>query len=288
MHFVTAKGILTPHNGMNIYRGCQHGCIYCDARSRCYQMNNVFEDIEVKENAINLLERALKAKRKPCMIGTGGMSDPYIPLETQLQMTQKALEVIDRHGFGIAIQTKSDLILRDIQLLQSINSHAKAVVQVTLTTYDEDLCRLIEPNVASTKERVAVLKAFQKVGIPTVVWLCPILPFINDTEENLRGILDDCIDAGVKGIINYGMGVTLRDGDREYFYAQLDRKFPGIKEQYIRMYGNAYEICSPKNRELLKLFHDTCESHGIWHSNDRIFQYMSQLEDKVDQLSLFV
>lgn len=288
MHFVTAKGILTPHNGMNIYRGCQHGCIYCDARSRCYQMNNVFEDIEVKENAINLLERALKAKRKPCMIGTGGMSDPYIPLETQLQMTKKALEVIDRHGFGIAIQTKSDLILRDIQLLQSINSHAKAVVQVTLTTYDEDLCRLIEPNVASTKERVAVLKAFQKVGIPTVVWLCPILPFINDTEENLRGILDDCIDAGVKGIINYGMGVTLRDGDREYFYAQLDRKFPGIKEQYIRMYGNAYEICSPKNRELLKLFHDTCESHGIWHSNDRIFQYMSQLEDKVDQLSLFV
>lgn len=287
MHYVTAKGILSAHNGMNIYRGCQHGCIYCDARSRCYQMNHVFEDIEVKENAIELLEAALKSKRKPCMIGTGAMSDPYIPLESQLRLTRKSLELIDKYGFGVAIQTKSDRILRDLDLLRSINNRAKVVVQITLTTCDENLCRLIEPGVCTTAQRVAVLKQFRDAGIPTVVWLCPILPFLNDTPENIQGILDYCIEAGVKGIINFGMGVTLRDGDREHFYAQLDRKFPGLKEQYIRTYGNAYEVPSPKSRELLKLFHDVCEIHGIWHDNDQIFRYMGQFEDKTDQLCFF-
>ena len=287
MHYVTAKGILSAHNGMNIYRGCQHGCIYCDARSQCYQMNHVFEDIEIKENAIELLEAALKAKRKPCMIGTGAMSDPYIPLEEQLQMTRKALELIDRYGFGVAIQTKSDRVLRDMDLLQRINRRTKAVVQMTLTTYDESLCRLIEPGGCTTARRVAALKRFRDAGIPTVVWLCPILPFINDTEENIRGILQYCIEAGVKGIINFGMGVTLRDGDREYFYAQLERKFPGLKERYIRTYANAYEIPSPRNGELLKLFHDTCEAHGILHNNDQIFRYMSQFEEKATQMRFF-
>ena len=287
MHYATAKSLLSAHNGMNIYRGCQHGCIYCDARSRCYQMNHAFEDIEVKENAVELLEASLKSKRKSCMIATGAMSDPYIPLETQLHLTRKTLQLIDQYGFGVAIQTKSDRILRDLDLLKSINDHAKAVVQMTLTTYDEDLCRLIEPGVCTTAQRVAALKQFRDAGIPTVVWLCPILPFLNDTEENIRGILDYCINAGVRGIINFGMGVTLRDGDREYFYAQLDRKFPGLKERYIRTYGNAYELPSPQSSELLKLFHDICETHGIWHDNDQIFRYMGQLEDKTDQLSFF-
>lgn len=285
MHYAAAKGILSARNGMNLYRGCQHGCIYCDARSQCYQMNHVFEDIEVKENAIELLESALRSKRKPCMIGTGAMSDPYIPLELQLQMTRKSLELIDKHGFGVAIQTKSARILRDMDLLQSINSRAKAVVQITLTTCDEELCRKLEPNVSTTRERVEALKQFRDAGIPTIVWLCPILPFLNDTPENIRGILDDCIEAEVKGIINFGMGLTLRDGNREYFYAQLDCHFPGLKEQYIRTYGNAYDIPSPRSRELLRLFHDTCQAHGIWHDNDTIFRYMSQLEEKTDQLS---
>ena len=287
MHFVTAKGILSPHNGMNIYRGCQHGCIYCDARSDCYQMNHAFEDIEVKENALELLERALKTKRKPCMIGFGAMSDPYIPLEQDLKMTRGALELIEKYGFGVAIQTKSARILRDLDLLKSINSRAKAVAQITLTTYDEGLCRLIEPHVSTTGERIAALREFQKAGIPTVVWLCPILPFINDTQENIRGILDACIDTGVKGILNFGMGVTLRSGDRGYFYAQLDKKFPGLKERYIRTYGNAYEVSSPRNRELMKLFHDTCEDYGIWHDNAQIFRYMAQFEEKSDQMCLF-
>ena len=287
MHYVGAKSILSARNGMNLYRGCQHGCIYCDARSRCYQMNHVFEDIEVKGNAIELLESALKSKRKPCMIGTGGMSDPYIPLESQLRMTRKALELIDKFGFGVAIQTKSTGILRDMDLLQSINSRAKTVVQMTLTTCDEELCRKIEPNVSTTRERVEALKQFQDAGIPTIVWLCPILPFLNDSAENIRGILDYCIEAGVKGIINFGIGLTLRDGNRDYFYAQLDRHFPGLKEQYIRTYGNAYDIPSPRNKELLKLFHDICEAHGIWHDNDAIFRYMSRLDEKADQLRFF-
>lgn len=287
MHYVAAKGILSAGNGMNLYRGCQHGCIYCDARSQCYQMNHVFEDIEVKENSIELLESALRSKRKPCMIGTGAMSDPYIPLESQLQMTRKSLELIDKYGFGVAIQTKSARILRDMDLLQSINSRAKAVVQITLTTYDEELCRKLEPNVSTTRERVEALKKFRDAGIPTIVWLCPILPFLNDTPENIRGILDYCIETEVKGIINFGMGLTLRDGNREYFYAQLDCHFPGFKEQYIRTYGNAYDIPSLRSGELLKLFHDTCQAHGIWHDNDTIFRYMSQLEEKTDQLSFF-
>lgn len=287
MHYVNAKSILSVRNGMNLYRGCQHGCIYCDSRSRCYQMNHVFEDIEVKENALELLETALKAKRKPCMIGTGAMTDPYIPLEMQLGLTRKALELIDRYGFGVAIQTKSDRILRDLDLLKNINDRTKTVVQMTLTTYDDHLCRLIEPNVSTSMERVAVLKQFQSAGIPTVVWLCPILPFINDTEENIRGILDCCIDAGVKGIINFGMGLTLREGSREFYYSQLDRLFPGLKDQYIRTYGNAYEIPSPRQGKLLKLFHDTCEKYGIWHDNDRIFRYIGKFEEKTRQISFF-
>lgn len=287
MHYVKVKGILSANNGMNLYRGCQHGCIYCDARSRCYQMHHPFEDIEVKENALELLEAALRSKRKPCMIGTGAMSDPYIPLESQLCLTRKALELIEKYGFGVTVQTKSDRILRDLELLKRINDRSKAVVQMTLTTYDERLCRLIEPGVCTTARRVAALKRFQQAGIPTVVWLCPILPFINDSGDNIRGILDYCRDAGVKGIIHFGMGVTLREGDREYFYAQLDRNFPGLKEQYIRTYGSAYEVPSPRSRELLQLFHDLCEDYGIWHNNDRIFRYMAQYEDKTDQLRFF-
>lgn len=287
MHYVKAKGILSPSGGMNLYRGCQHGCIYCDSRSACYQMNHDFEDIEVKENAIKLLEAALKSKRKPCMIGTGAMTDPYIPLETQLGMTRKALELIDKYGFGVAIQTKSDRILRDLDVLTRINDRTKVVVQMTLTTSDENLCRIIEPDVSTTKERLAALKRFRAAGIPTVVWLCPILPFINDTEENIQGILDCCADAGVKGIINFGMGLTLREGNREYFYARLDKSFPGLKQRYIRTYGNAYEIPSPRQRELMKLFHDMCEKNGIWHDNSQIFRYLRTFEEKTNQMSLF-
>lgn len=218
MHYVNAKSILSAKNGMNLYRGCSHGCIYCDSRSKCYHMEHDFEDIEIKENAIELLENALKRKRKKCMLGTGSMTDPYIPLESKIGNVRKALALANQYGFGFTLITKSDRILRDLDLLKSINDKTKCVVQMTLTTYDEDLCRKIEPNVSTTRERFEALKKLNEAGIPTIVWLCPILPFINDTEENIIGILEYCIEAKVYGVICFGMGLTLREGNREYLH----------------------------------------------------------------------
>lgn len=290
MHFVDAKGILIGsggHYGMNIYRGCTHGCIYCDSRSRCYQFTHPFEDIEVKQNAPNLLEKALKSKRKKCMIGTGAMSDPYMHCEENLRLTRKCLEIILENDFGVAIQTKSDRILRDIDLLAKINRSAKCVVQMTLTTYDDDLCHILEPNVCITKRRIEVLEEMRKNGIPTIVWLTPILPFINDTEDNITAILNECARVGVKGIINFGMGLTLREGDREYYYAALDRHFPGMKEQYIKQYGNAYELPSPNAKELMGLFQRICKEKGMLSTPDECFRFMHELPDKYRQMSIF-
>ena len=290
MHFIDAKGILTGsggYYGMNVYRGCTHGCIYCDSRSRCYQFTHPFEDIEVKQNAPELLEMTLKSKRKKCMIGTGAMSDPYMHCEEELQLTRRCLEIILENGFGAAVQTKSDRILRDIDLLSEINRSAKCVVQMTLTTYDNDLCRILEPNVCNTKRRMEVLEEMQRKGIPTIVWLTPILPFINDTADNITSILNECVRAGVKGIIDFGMGLTLREGDREYYYAALDRHFPGMKERYIRRYGNAYELPSPNAKELMGIFQRICKDNGILSTPDDCFRFMQELPDKYPQISIF-
>ena len=289
MHYVTAKGILSAKNGMNLYRGCSHGCIYCDSRSNCYHMEHDFEDIEIKENAISLLEDALKRKRKKCMIGTGSMTDPYIPLELEIGNVRKALSLIYEYGHGVTVMTKSNRIMRDIDLLKKINKKTKCVVQMTLTTHDEEVCRKIEPNVSTTTERFEVLKQMRDTGIPTVVWLTPLLPFVNDTEENVSGILDMCMEAKVYGIICYGMGLTLRDGNREYFYKQLDRLYPRLKEKYIERYGNQYIIVSPNNTNLMQLFHKKCEQYGIVHNNEQIFDYLHTFEkkDTSKQLSLW-
>lgn len=287
MHYVNAKSILSARNGMNLYRGCTHGCIYCDSRSACYHFTHSFEDIEVKQNAPELLEQALRSKRKKCMIGTGAMCDPYLHCEEDLQLTRKCLEIIECHGFGLAIQTKSARLLRDVDLFCKINEKAKCVVQMTLTTYDEALCRIVEPNVSTTRERFAALEILRDLGIPTVVWLTPILPFLNDTRENIEGILDYCIRAKVKGIICFGIGLTLREGDREYYYAALDRHFPGLKERYIHRYGNAYELPSDRSAKLLTLFHDTCQKNGILHDPDECFRYLHEFPEPYEQLSLF-
>lgn len=288
MHKVNVKGILSAKNGMNIYRGCLHGCIYCDSRSLCYQMNHKFEDIEVKANAVGLLENTLRRKRNKCMIGTGAMSDPYMPIEEKLGNMRKCLEVIERYGFGVTMITKSTKVLRDLDLLKKINEKSKCVVQMTLTTYDEDLCRIVEPNVETTYERFRALEILRDNGIPTVVWLCPILPFINDTEENIRGILDYCVRAKVKGIINFDMGVTLRDGNREYFYKKLDEHFPGLKEKYIRMYGNSYQLSSPNSRQLNMIYKSECIKNGIMCDENECFEYLNKYEDKYggEQISL--
>ena len=286
MHFVEAKSLLSANNGMNLYRGCTHGCIYCDSRSKCYGMDHAFEDVEVKRNAPQLLENALRRKRRRCMIATGAMSDPYMHCEEELRLTRRCLEIIRQYGFGVSLLTKSDRVLRDLDLLRDINRKAKAVVQMTLTTLDEELCRIVEPNVCTTKRRVEVLKTVRGEGIPTVVWLCPILPYLNDSTENLDGLLDACAEAGVRGIVNFGMGLTLRDGDREYYYAALDRRFPGLKERYIRRYGTAYELPSPNERALSERFHRRCEELGILHSPEDCFAFLSALEPKCEQLAL--
>jgi DNA repair photolyase len=288
MHQREAKGILSAQNGMNISRGCTHGCIYCDSRSRCYRIEHDFEDVQIKSNAPALLEDALKRKRKKCVIGTGAMSDPYIPIPENLANIRACLEIIDKHDCGLAIQTKSDLILRDLDLLISINKKAKCVVQTTMTTFDEELCKIIEPNVCGTKQRFNVLKIMRDNGIKTIVWLCPFLPFINDTEENLRGLLDYCVDAGVYGILCWGIGLTLREGNREYFYSKLDKHFPGLKNVYEKKYGNSYIVNSDNNETLMKLLRETCEKHGIILGNDTLFEYMRTFEEKKgSQIEMF-
>jgi len=287
MHKTIVKGILSSQNGMNIYRGCTHGCIYCDARSNCYQMNHEFEDIEVKVNGSQLLEKILKSKRKKCMIGTGSMSDPYIHLEERLLYTRKSLEIIERHGFGLSIQTKSNRILRDLDLLKSINEKSKCVVQMTLTTFDEDLCKIVEPNVSTTRERFEVLKIMRDNNIPTVVWITPILPFINDSEENLRGIINYCIEAKVYGIICFGIGMTLRDGNREYYYENLDKHFPGLKEKYINSFRYDYEVKSKNSKNLMKILKEECKKNNIILNNDEIFRYLHEFPNKEIQLGFF-
>ena len=287
MHYADYKTVLLANNTMNIYRGCSHGCIYCDSRSVCYQIKHPFEDIEVKRGADIILDDQLRRRRKKAMINSGSMCDPYIPLEDELRLTRRCLEVIARRGFGLSILSKSDRMLRDMDLFEDINRKQKCVVCVTLTTFDEALCKQLEPNVSTTAARVNVLTECKKRGIPTVVWLTPILPFINDTEENINGLLDYCVAAGVYGILSFGMGLTLREGDREYFYMNLDRLFPGLKQRYIDAFGLRYECRSPHNDRLMALFNSRCRQHDILCDPHAVFRYLGELPEEPPQLSLF-
>lgn len=289
MHVTKVKGILSAKNGMNLFRGCTHGCIYCDSRSSCYQMKHAFEDVEMKENALELLEHSLKGKRKKAMIGMGSMTDPYLPFEETRKATRQALEIIYRYGFGVTLITKSASVLEDIDYFQKINQATKCVIQMTLTTFDSDLCAKVEPRVSHTQARIEALKRLRDAEIPTVVWLSPILPFINDTQENLLAILEACKEAQVYGIICFGMGVTLRDGNREYFYQALDWDFPGLKARYVESYGKAYVLPSPKEPELMAVFYDFCQRNGIETDLNKLFAYLKHFErnKELHQLSLF-
>ena len=293
MHFVNAKTILTPRS-MNIYRGCSHGCIYCDSRSKCYQFTHDFEDIEVKQNAPELLEQALQKKRKHCMIGTGSMCDPYIPLEKDLGLMRRCLEIIDRYNFGATLITKSDLVLRDLDILTRINNKTKAVVQMTLTTADDELCRKIEPGVCPTSRRFEVLCACRDAGIPTVVWFSPLLPFINDTQENIEGIIDYCTRADVHAILCFGIGLTLREGNREYFYKALDRLFPAtqqglsLKQRYQKTFGYNYVVSSPREHELMIYLKELCRRNNIMLGTDKVFKWIEEFpQNEIIQPGLF-
>ena len=217
MHYVKAKGIFTSDYGINIYRGCTHGCIYCDSRSEVYRFSHKFEDIEVKENAVELLKREL-IRRKPFMVVTGAMTDPYVPIEKRLQHVRKCLEVIYRYG----------------------------------------------------------LKRLDENGIPSVVWLSPIMPYINDNEDNVNSILDFCIDANVKGVLNLDMGFSLRKGNREYFYGKLDEHFPGLRQRYVEEFGERNFIYSANNRKLKKIIENRCRKHGMLYRQEDIIEYMHE------------
>ncbi len=287
MKLVKAKTLLSKKNSINVYRGCTHGCIYCDSRSKIYNKHLDFENIEVKENAAELLDIELRRKKEKVMITTGAMSDPYIPLENELNITRKCLEVIKKYDCGIAILTKSNLILKDLDLLKQINESSKAIVQMTMTTFDENLCKLIEPNVSTTKERFEVLKRMNEHKISTIVWICPILPFINDTKENIDGLLMYCKNSNVKGIITFGLGMTLRDYNRKYYYKMLDKHFAGIKNKYEENFGNYYGIGTNNTYRLNKYIEQFCNEQNMLFGEKAIFDYINEYPDKIEQLKLF-
>ena len=287
MHYVEAKHILSTTNGMNLYRGCSHGCIYCDSRSKCYNMNHRFEDIEVKINAPILLEQTLFKSKKKFMIGTGSMGDPYCHIESKLKLTRKCLEIIYKYGYGINIQTKSTRLLEDLDILKKINEKSKTVVNVTLTTSDDELCKILEPNVDVTSKRVEMLKILKDNNIPTIVWLSPFLPFINDTEKNVRKLLNYCIESKVYGIICFDIGLTLREGNREYFYEQLDKYFKGMKQKYIENYKDKYVIGSKNNIKLMKIIEKECKNNNIVFNQKALVEYMHEFPERISQLPLF-
>ena len=269
---------------MNIYRGCCHGCIYCDSRSDCYR-NPDFSTVKAKENALQIVRDDLRRKVKTGVIATGAMSDPYNPFEKNEKLTRNSLELINAYGFGVAIDTKGILVTRDIDILNDIQKNSPVIVKVSITTADDTLSKIIEPGAAPSSERFAALKQLSGAGIFCGVLMMPILPFINDTEENITAIVDKAKDAGAK-FIYPAFGVTMRQGNREYFFEQLDKHFPGYKEKYISKYRNNYVCSSPKSRKLWGLFADLCKQNGIlYNMKDIIYAYKRPYEN--EQLSLF-
>lgn len=294
MKFINAKTIISGYcksstwfgnnYNMNIYKGCCHGCIYCDSRSECYGIDN-FEAVRAKKDALSLISRELRSKKRTGVIGTGAMSDPYNPFEKEYKLTRGALELINANGFGVSIITKSDLIIRDIDILKRIKSHSPVLVKITITTCDDMLCNKIEPNVAVSSKRFSVIKKLSDNDIFAGILLMPVLPFLEDNEENIQGIVKQAHKNGAR-FIYPAFGVTLRQNQRDWYYRKLDEKFPGIKQKYISYFGNNYECYSPKAKALWNLFRKECDKYGILYKmSDIIEAYKSGYE--ANQLSLF-
>lgn len=295
MQYVPAKTILSGYKTgnnwfginytMNIYRGCSHGCIYCDSRSECYGVDH-FDEVRAKEQALTILARELQTKRKNGIIGTGAMSDPYNPQEKIHRLTRQALQLVDQHHqFGLAIATKSDLVLRDLDLLTSIQKHSPVLVKITVTTANDELCYKIEPRVAVSSARFAAIGELSRSGIHTGILLMPALPFLEDQELNIREIVRLAHEHGAKFIFP-SFGVTLRQNQRVWFYQQLDRHFPGLKEKYLEEFGSTYVCNSPRAKELWRLFRAECQKYGILYRMPEIIDSYQQGYGNT-QLSLF-
>ncbi len=294
MEFVPTKTIISGYAensswfgtnyNMNIYKGCSHGCIYCDSRSECYRVDD-FDRVRAKENALALIERDLRSKRKKGVVGTGAMSDPYNPNEKEFKLTRGALELIDRYGFGAAIATKSNLIERDIDILKDISKHSPVLVKITVTTADDNLCKTIEPNVSVSSERFKAIEKLSREGIFAGVLLMPVLPFIEDTTENIEGIIELAHQSGAR-FIYPAFGMTLRQNQRNWYYNKLDELFPTIKKDYVKTYGSSYECRSPRAGELWNLLKRKSDEYGILYKMNDIIEAYKKPYRPV-QLSLF-
>jgi DNA repair photolyase len=265
---------------LNLYRGCQHQCIYCDSRSECYQIEN-FADVLVKVNALELLDKELSKKRVKGTIGTGSMNDPYMPAEATRNLTGRALEIIARHGFPVHILTKVTLVLRDLPILQTI-SRTYAAVSFTITTASDELGKQLEPGAPKVSERFSALEKLAAAGVLTGITLMPVLPFLTDDELNLRSIVAQAASSGAKYILA-AFGVTLRDRQRAYYYAQLDGKFPGLKEKYQRAFGDRYYAPAQNAGRLEALFNELCATYQI---ATRMPVYLSQTPTQPELLGL--
>lgn len=269
---------------MNIYKGCSHGCIYCDSRSECYHVEN-FDEVRVKENALQILRDELRRKVNKGTIFTGSMSDPYNPFEKKLELTKGALELIRSYGFGVSIATKSNLITRDIDMLKEIKKHAPVLAKITITTADDEIAKKVEPYVCRSSKRFEAVRELSEAGIFTGLLMMPILPFIQDSEENIYEIVKNAHENGAK-FIYPAMGMTMRVGQREYFYERLDEYFPGIKEKYIQKYGYNYKCGSEHVSKLWALFARECEQRGILYKMSAIISTYKRGYN-TQQLTLF-
>lgn len=259
---------------MNLYRGCCHGCIYCDSRSNCYRIDD-FDRVRVKKDASAILRRELKGKRKKGVVGIGAMSDTYNPFEKELCVTRQALKLLADNGFGVAIPTKSTLITRDIDILQQMNQYSPVIAKITITCAEDDTAKLVEPYAATSSERFSALAQLSDAGIFAGVLMMPILPFINDNERNLRGIVRRAKDAGA-GFVSPSFGLTLRENQRDFYYDKLKERWPGLDERYRRTYGEKYSCDSPKAKSLYYAFCDECVKQGMLYRMEDIISFYKQ------------
>ena len=295
MEFIKAKTILSKVEygddwygvdyNMNLYRGCPHGCIYCDSRSNCYHIDN-FDIPKGKENALLILEKELSKKTDHGVVGIGSMSDTYNPNELKYEQTRSALKLLSKYNFGVSIDTKSDLILRDLDLLKEINSKNNVIIKFTITTPNDELSKIIEPHVCVSSKRLEAIKKLSDNGIFTGIMMNPVLPFITDNEEDIKKLVKLAYEHGAKFIQTY-MGMTLRENQRDYYYEKLDIHFKGLKEKYIKYYKDKYNCAVPNYRKIYKTFTDECDKYGIlYNMKDIIKAYKKEIKDN-EQISLF-